>query len=285
MGLIDFILNVAGLLVWLNWRSGNADPFATGKPSTLSGTVRPAEPVRLRRWHHLAALVALLVIRAIFYWQIGPAVSWTPKIDLFFVALGFRGTLFMPSLLFSFLSFLRAFLILHFWFLTLSVINHRHAGSDPLQKMISLQLGRTARWPNWAQLLAPLIAGAVFWIAIHPLLTHLSIAGTARTWWHLAGQSLLVGLSLVFSLKVVFVAVLLLHLVASYVYFGKSPVLDFVELTARNLLAPLNGFSLAAGRVNFAPMLAIGLVVLVLDFLPAYVMIYLSRCNLTVWPQ
>ena len=33
MGIVDFILNLAGLLLWLNWRSGGFDPLAqTGRP-------------------------------------------------------------------------------------------------------------------------------------------------------------------------------------------------------------------------------------------------------------
>ena len=52
-------------------------------------------------------------------------------------------------------------------------------------------------------------------------------------------------------------AFLVVHLVASYVYLGKSPVLDFTELTARNILSPLNGFSLRTGKVDFAPIIAV----------------------------
>ncbi len=28
MGIVDFILNLAGLLLWLNWRAEKADPWA-----------------------------------------------------------------------------------------------------------------------------------------------------------------------------------------------------------------------------------------------------------------
>ena len=126
MSLIDFILNVAGLLLWLNWRSAFADPFATATPSTLAGTLRRAQPRQVKRWHFPAALAALLVLRAIFYQQVGPAVNWTPKLDFYFVVLTFRGTAFLPAQVFSLLSFLRALLVLYFWLLSLAAIN-RHA--------------------------------------------------------------------------------------------------------------------------------------------------------------
>ena len=285
MPLIDLILNIAGLLVWLNWRSGGTDPFATGLPSTLSGTVRRAQPVKVKRWHHLSALAALLLIRALFYWQVGPAVNWTPKLDLYFVALTFHGAFFLLALLFSLLSFVRAFLILYFWMLTLAAINRRASGSDPFQKMISLQLGRLARWPWLAQIAAPIFAGAVLWITLHPVLVYASVAGQTQSNLHLVLQSLLVGGGIIFSLKFLLPAFLVVHLIASYVYLGKSPALDFSELTARNLLAPLKRLSPHVGKVDCAPLLGIALVLLLLDFLPDYALTYLSRCNLSIWPR
>jgi uncharacterized protein YggT (Ycf19 family) len=285
MSLIDLILNVAGLLVWLNWRSGATDPFASGMPSTLSGTVRRAQPVRVKRWHHLSALAALLLLRALFYWQVGPAVNWTPRLDLVFVVLSFHGAFFLPALLFSLLSFIRTFLILYFWLLTLAALNRRASGSDPFQKMITVQLGRLARWPWLAQISLPVFSGAVLWLALYPLLVYMEVAGRTQSNGHLAGQCLLVGAAIVFSLKLLLPAFLGVHLIASYVYLGKSPLLEFVELTARNILKPLNRLSLSAGKVNFAPILGILLVFLILDLLPDYVLTYLSRCNLTLWPR
>ena len=76
MALIDFILNLAGLLLWLNWRSVRFDPLGKRTPATLIGTLRRAEPRRWRRWHLLAALGGLLLLRAVFYWQIGAAANW-----------------------------------------------------------------------------------------------------------------------------------------------------------------------------------------------------------------
>ena len=75
MGIIDFILNLAGLLLWLNWRSLRFDPLGKRTPATLIGTLRRAEPRRLRRWHLPAALGGLLLLRAVFYWQIGSGVG------------------------------------------------------------------------------------------------------------------------------------------------------------------------------------------------------------------
>ena len=73
MGTIDLILNITGVLLWFNWRSFGFDPLAYSTPATLAGTLRPAEPRQLHRWRYLAGLLLLLLLRAYFYWQIGPA--------------------------------------------------------------------------------------------------------------------------------------------------------------------------------------------------------------------
>ena len=285
MSLIDFILNVAGILLWLNWRSVHSDPFMRGRPATLSGTLRRAQPVRVKRWHFLAALVALLFLRGIFYQQIGPAVNWTAKLDLYFVVLTFHEAFFIPAQLFSLLSFARDFLIFYFWLLCLAAINRDESGSDPIQKMISVQLGRLARWPRVAQILAPIFLVGVLWVAAHPALVYAGVTSRAHSNLTLAGQSLLVGIALVLSLKYLLPVFLALHLIASYVYLGRSPVWDFIALTARYILAPLDRFSLRAGKIDLAPLIGIALILLLLQALPNGVLIFLDRRNLTLWPQ
>ena len=72
MGYVDSILNLAGLLLWLNWRTIRFDPLEKRTPATLMGTLRPAAPKKIRRWHLLAVIAGLLVLRAAAYRWIGP---------------------------------------------------------------------------------------------------------------------------------------------------------------------------------------------------------------------
>ena len=73
MSYVDFILNLAGLLLWIKWRSLPFDPFNKRTPATLVGTLRRAAPSHFRRWHLLAGIGLLLVLRALVYWWIGSA--------------------------------------------------------------------------------------------------------------------------------------------------------------------------------------------------------------------
>jgi uncharacterized protein YggT (Ycf19 family) len=284
MGLIDFILNLAGVLVWLSWRSLRFDPLVKTTPATLVGTLRRAEPRRLKRWQYLAGLAALLVLRALLYRQIGPEADWTPRLNLFFVVLAFRSDLFFPITLFSVLSFARILIVCYFWLLALAIINRRNAEPDPLQKMVRLHLGPVARWPWPVQLLLPLLLITGLWVSLHPLLVHLEIASRVRSNAHLAEQGILIASALVFSLQYLLPVFLLLHLVASYVYLGSSPLWEFINATARNLLAPLRRMPLRIARFDFTPLIAVILIFALLHLLPKLTLGELAKHNLSSWP-
>ena len=285
MGLIDFILNLAGVLLWLSWRSLRSDPLVKTRPATLVGTLRRAGPHRMKGWLLLAGLAALLLLRPVLYHQIGPAADWTPKLNLSFVVLAFRSDRFLPVLLFSLLSFIRILIICYFWLLTLVIINRRNAELDPLQKMLRLHLGPVSRWHWLVQLLLPLVTIMCLWIALHPLLVRLEITGHVRSNAHLAEQGLLISAGLYFSLQYVLPVFLLLHLIASYVYLGSNPVWDFVGVTARNLLAPLRWLPLRLARFDFAPLAGVILILFLLHWLPNLVLGRMAENNVTPWPQ
>jgi len=287
---IDFILNVAGLLLWLNWRSVRLDPFNRGIPATLAGTVRRAEPLRLKRWHFLAAVTALLVVRAFFYVHIGPAANWTPRVQLLFVTPAFPlvrsgHTFFLSALIFSLASFIRVLVIFYLSLLALAAVNRRETNPDPLQKLLLLQLGRAGKWPWAAQLIAPVLIITALWALFHPLLLHISVTTPVRSNFILFAQGGVISLMAMVSLKFLFLPLLLIHIVITYVYLGANPVWEFINTTARNFLSPLRQLPLQFGRIDLAPVLGILLIVALLFLLPNYLIRLLAHRGLSLWPE
>jgi uncharacterized protein YggT (Ycf19 family) len=266
MSLIDFILNLAGLLLWLNWRSVRFDPLGKRKPATLIGTLRRAEPKRLRRWHLLAALGGLLLLRAGFYWQIGSAANWAGKLDLGITTLSFPSNLsgpwlsFLRMLLFSICSFGLMLGVFYLWLLLLSILS----GPEPpsFHRLVRMQLGRIDRWPPGVKLLLPLAITAAFWLAASWLLTWLQIIPPPVSAAHRIEAALIIGLNSYLVWKYVIGALLTLHLLNSYIYFGKHPFWSYVNNEARTLLSPLRAVPLQVGRVDFAPVVVLALVFL-----------------------
>jgi hypothetical protein len=267
MGLINFILNLAGVLLWLNWRSVRFDPLAKNIPATLAGTLRRAEPYRVKRWHLLAALAVLLFLRAVLYWQIGAAVDWTPNLHLggLDIAIPFRSDNWWRMLLFSGLSFGVMLGLCYLWLLLLSLVNRGAPDNDPLQKLVRLHLGRVDRWPWLVRSLLPLLMSVLLWELLSLLLSRLSIIPHPASGTHRLEQAFVIGLGSYLSWKYLIGGLLALHLVASYVYLGDQPLWNFIALTGRNLLVPLRWAPLRLGKVDFSPLAGIAAVFLVAE--------------------
>jgi uncharacterized protein YggT (Ycf19 family) len=261
MGIVDFILNLAGLLLWIKWRSLPFDPIHKRTPATLVGTLRRAAPSHFRRWHLLAAIGALLVLRALFYWQIGSASTpaWVGKLDMEATVLPFVSNSFERMLLFSAFSFGLALGIFYLWLLLFSILAGQTAKGQSIHRLVRMQLGGIDGWPRWAKIISPLAVTALVWglaswpfAWLHPRQT-MSVA-------HRIEESLVIGLGSYLAWKFVAAALLVLNLLNTYIYFGKHPFWNYINATAQNLLAPLRKIPLRAGRVDFAPVIGIAII-------------------------
>jgi uncharacterized protein YggT (Ycf19 family) len=263
MSLIDFILNVAGLLLWLNWR---AVPPPRVTPEGTAGLARPrrADPPR-GRWRYLLGLLALLLGRAVFYWQAGARLRWDPGISLSTFSLLFRSDWPGRMVLFSFFSFGATLGFFYLCLLLLSSVNAPVSDADPAQRLVRLHLGRLERWPGGVKLLLPLAATMALWCALNPLLLWIDMVPRVST-WHVLAQGAVIGLAAYLALKFLVVGFLALYVVNSYVYLGDFPFLDFVNATARGLLRPLRPLPLRIGRVDLAPLAGMALVMLAAEF-------------------
>jgi uncharacterized protein YggT (Ycf19 family) len=260
MGLIDFILNLAGLLLWLNWRSIRFDPLGKRTPATLVGTLRRAGPSRLRRWHLLAALGGLLLLRALFYWQIGSASKpvWAGTLDLNIIAPSFLSNSPGRMLLFSIFSFGLTLGVFYLWLLLLSILD----GPEPIRRLVRMPLGGIDHWPRWTKLFLPLTVMALSWWLASWMLTWLGIVPCPVSAAHRIEESLVIGLGSYLSWKYVAGALLSLHLLNSYIYFGRHPFWGYVNAEAQTLLWPLRAVPMRVGKVDFAPVVGIVLVFL-----------------------
>ena len=258
MGIIDFILNLAGLLLWLNWRSIRFDPLAKRRPATLMGTLRPASPQKNQRWHLLVFIAGLLLLRALIYYWIGSAANWTGKLDFGPVVLSCRSDWFWRILAFSFFSFGLTLGIFYLCLLPLSLLG----GPEPVHSLVKVPLGRVDGWPRWAKIILPFFATALCWWLASWVFGWLQILPKAISPAERFEESLIIGAGSYLLWKFPLGAILLLHLLNSYVYFGKHPFWKYVNATAPSLLSPLEKIPLRIGRVDFAPLL--GLVIMFL---------------------
>jgi len=264
VGIFDFIVNLACLLLWLNRRSIRFDPLGQRKPATLIGTLRHAESRRDGRWRLLAAIGGVLVFRAGIYWQIGATANWAGKLELGVAALSFPSNLsgsllsLLRMLLFSFSSFGVMLGVVCLWLLLLSILS----GPEPIKSLVRVQLGEVDYWPRKLKLLLPLAVTAGLWWLASWLLVWLQVIPPPVSAGRRVEMALLIGVGSYLVWKFAIGALLALHLLNSYIYFGKHPFWIYVNATARTLLLPLKKIPLRLGRVDFAPVVGIALVFL-----------------------
>ncbi len=257
MSIIDFIVNIAALLLWLNFRALGFDPLVRTSAASLAGTLRRADPRRLRRWHFLAALTGVLLFRGWFYHQIGPAVDWMPTLSLGSIGITFRSDFQSRMLLFSLFSFLGTLGFFYLSALFVSILNGSRADGDQIQRLVRLHLGVVDGWPVTLRWGLPLVLAVGLWLACSPALTALKLVPPAVNFMHRFEQGILLGLGAYISWKYLAGLILGLYLVTSYIYLGSHPFWTFIATSGSNLLKPLRRLPLTLGKADFAPIIAI----------------------------
>jgi hypothetical protein len=255
-GLLDLLLNVVGLLLWFNWRASGLK-LATPGVVSLASTIQHTEVAAPRRWFSFACLMALLIVRALVYCQIGSRVNWTAMLDLTAITLPFRSDLLSRMFLFSILSFGLSLGIVYAALLLLSVVNEKSRTTDYFSRLIALQLGWVGKW-YWPIrfLLAP-VAAALIWMVLSWLFVKLGIIPSPKSVtheWQIAG---VLALCLLVTWKYALILFLGLHLVNNYVYLGNSSFWQFVTLTGNRLCLPIRWLPLRMGKIDLAPALLI----------------------------
>jgi uncharacterized protein YggT (Ycf19 family) len=259
MNWVDLILNIAGLLLWLNWRAGKVDPLIKRTPATLAGTLRRTEPMRIQRWHLPIVLGALLFLRAVFYWLIGSALGWAATLNLGVISPTFRSNWFGPILLFSVLSFALTLGIFYSWLLFLSLLK----GPKPVHDFVRMQLGRIDDWPPGVKIFLPLIVTAAgWWLASWLLVWFRIIPPPVSAMWRFE-ESLIIASQAYLIWKFPAAVLLVLHLLNTYIYFGRHPIWNYTDAASQTMLEPLKKIPMRIGKVDFSPIAGIALVFLI----------------------
>jgi len=131
------------------------------------------------------------------------------------------------------------------------------AGPEPVHSLVKIPLGWLDDLPPWAKIILPLIVTAILWWLASWLFCWLKIMPAPVAVAQRLEQSLIIGLDSCLLWRFPLGGLLLLHLLGSYIYFGKHPFWTYVNATAQKLLQPLHQLPLRLGRMDFAPLVGI----------------------------
>jgi uncharacterized protein YggT (Ycf19 family) len=139
------------------------------------------------------------------------------------------------------------------------------AGPEPFHRLVRMQLGPMDRLPRGVKgILPPVLVAPLWWLASW-LLAWLAIVPSPVSALHRMEESLVIGLGSYLAWKFAAGALLVLHLLNSYVYFGKQPFWNYVTSEAQTLLRPLRAVPLCVGKLDLAPVVGIALVFLLAE--------------------
>ncbi|MDP7011878.1 MAG: hypothetical protein QF685_10895 [Verrucomicrobiota bacterium] len=228
------------------------------KPANaIAGPTPRIGPVFRHSWIFLVVLVTLLGLRAVFYHQFGPGLDWIPSLDLLNESPHFRSDHFPRALAYSVLSFGRWLVALYFCLALLSTVHPKSDDSSQWPKFLKAQFGRIGNWPvamHWLTTLALAVGvhfGELEWMKTIGVLSQ--PADIPR----LLPILIVLDLQAMVHLTLLLLA---LYLLNSYVYFGEQNFWRNVDKSGGRLLMPLRPIRMVVGKIDFAPVLALGIV-------------------------
>jgi hypothetical protein len=253
MSLVDWILNIAAIFLWMDWRSARS-----AKPQSIlsiAGTVRHAGRAAGKGFGSLAALILILVVRPAFYYTVGSALNWTPAINFLSISIPWRSDLLGRMYIFSTLTFLKVIGYYYAWLLLLSVVNRRLTDEDRIQRFVRGQLAWLERFPAWLKLLLPSIITALAWVPLAALFAGLELipkGGSDKAIWI---QAAAFALAALLVWKWLIIAFFVVHLLNIYVYMGTHLLWHYIGVTSRKLLLPFS--FLRSGKLDLSPVAGI----------------------------
>lgn len=253
---LDWMVNLAGLLLWLGWRGFGALPVSSRPALTLASNLRPAGRRAGRSRLALPGLLALLGGRALlhheFPGQFAEAAIWSPGA----VAVTFRSDLFGRILAYSVLSWLEFAVVVYLILGLFGSLRRNDPDPDPLTRSIRAELGWFSRWPVFLSPLPALAVMAVIWVSISGWLASAGLLPPIRSEAHRLQQMLVVAAGILPALKWPLATVCLLRFLLDHVYLGTSPFWDYAHATGGRLSAWLRWLPLKLGAMDFAPVFA-----------------------------
>lgn len=253
MNWIHWILNIAALLLWIDWRTGRA----ASQPQpviSLASALRDTGRRRSRGWGSFAAFLALVLVRPFFYVNVGAAVNWTPVPSVLGVSLPFRSDIFERMAAYSTAGYLLTIGFYYGCVLFVSAVRTTAPEAEVMRRFLRAQLGWLDRWPSGLKVILPFVGAALFWAAAVPVLVWLEIAPSmpkAESLWAQAG---LFGMASILAWRWFFAVLFVLHALNTYVYLGTHPAWVFLGEVGNGMLRPLQ--LLRIGKLDLAPLVA-----------------------------
>jgi len=241
MDVLNAILNTVALLLWSLWllRRGGE-----GKSANASG------------WLWLGAVAVLLILRAVFYWEIGSPLGWVFHWSLGVVSIPFTSDSCGRMMLYSALSFLKALVMFHTLLAAVSSFGRPLPAGNNVGDAFRRVAGRAASWPGWLLWLLSSLVAALAWPPIAKLLQHEGLTPSVP-FRDLLLQAALIGGAMTHLWLWTLAVMAGLALLHRHFYLGGHPLWVWLAAASTNSLRWVNWIPARVGNLDLRPLVGL----------------------------
>jgi len=254
MLVIDFILNLAAWILLVNgsMQFGNREDLQ--RPLTLLGTLKVPKPSIREAWVLVSVAVVILFLKALLLHYLGAPQDTTMHLRFLLLNVFFKTGSFVSMGWMGVASFLKFTLMAYIWLWVLWSLSRKDLAENLVESFRS-GLGYLTRVPFALQPVLLILIGMIGWGVLGLCFGAFGVLPTSIPFPLLIWQAFWISLSAWVGVYWLWVLLMVLYLIHSYVYLGKWEGWDWLEGVGDKLLLPLKKLPLQWARIDFAPLL------------------------------
>lgn len=272
MGFLDLVLNIFAVWLWASWLMRVKTQNAGYRYGSVSNALNHPSKKQNRvgrhsgNWKMWVALLILLIARPLLYWDMG--LGWNAVLKFGAVSISFATTNLLAMQIFSLASFIQMLLIFYSWLLLLGIFNYGNNLNENnlAHKVIHCLVGRLGNWPVGIRLCLPAMVAMPLWFFFSLILEWTGIfpqQGSIKAIFH---ESLVMGLCAYLPWCHLLAGLIFIYFLNSYLFLGTSPVWNYLHAITRKLLAFLYMLPLTFGKIDFVPIVGLGITFLIYEY-------------------
>ena len=219
MQIIDFILNLAAWILWVNGWMQFHNPTDIQRPLTLVGTlVGPSRRIGVA-WIYLGGFLLILLLKTLLLHYLGAPVETSMAINFMLLIVYFKTGTLVIMFWMALASYLKFAMIAYIWVWFLSRVSRKDLAENIVQGLgASLGFLQHRHWV--IQILSLILFGMLGWMFLGMVFAWLGVLPAISDVSHLIWQALCISACAWLSLYYLIIVVMILYLIHSYVHLG-----------------------------------------------------------------
>ena len=220
MLVIDFILNLAAWILLVNGSMQFGNREDPQRPLTLLGTLKVPKPSIREAWVLISVASVILVLKSLLLHYLGAPLDTTMHLSFLLLNVFFKTGSVVSMGWMGLASFLKFTLMAYIWMWVLWGLSRKDLAENLVEGLKS-GLGFLGRLPVVLQPVLLILFGMITWIVLGLCFGAFGVLPTSIPLPLLIWQALWISLSAWVGVYWLFMLLMLLYLIHSYVYLGK----------------------------------------------------------------